>query len=136
VVFARVVIEIIKVILQPERILLIVPHECMVETELWHHELNILQDDLMRHWGFLLRDHLHRAFFIDLLRCSSRGRRRWWCSSRGCDGISSVVGILFFLFIIFNLPMRSSPVSLAISISSSSQDLTIPSRVAFSSSNL
>jgi hypothetical protein len=34
--FIRVIIQIIKVILQPERILLIIPHERMVETELWH----------------------------------------------------------------------------------------------------
>jgi hypothetical protein len=133
VVLTRGVIQIIKVILQPERILLIVPQECMVEMELWHLGLSICQDDHMRHRGFLLRDCLHRAFFIDFLRHGSRGHWRWWRSSRGCGGISSVVGILFFIFI---LPMQSSPVSLAISISSSSRDSTIPSRVAFTSSNL
>jgi hypothetical protein len=54
----------------------------------------------MRHWGFLLRDHLHRAFITDLLRCGSKGRRRWWRGSRGCGGIFSIVGILIFLFIL------------------------------------
>jgi hypothetical protein len=44
----------------------------------------------MWHWGFLLRDHLHRAFIIYLLRCGSRG----------CGDIFSVVGILIFLFIL------------------------------------
>jgi hypothetical protein len=32
--FIQVVVQIIKVIPHPERVLLIVPHECMVETEL------------------------------------------------------------------------------------------------------
>jgi hypothetical protein len=48
VVFARVLVQVIKVILQPERILLIVPHECLVEMELWHLGLSICQDDLMQ----------------------------------------------------------------------------------------
>jgi hypothetical protein len=64
----------------------------MVETELRHLRLNIYQDDFMRHWDFLHRDHF--------LRCGSRGCRSWWCSSRWCSGISSVVGILIFLFIL------------------------------------
>jgi hypothetical protein len=34
--FIRVIIKIINVILHPERVLLIVPHESMVETELRH----------------------------------------------------------------------------------------------------
>jgi hypothetical protein len=75
----------------------------MVETELWHLGLSICQDNLMRPWGFLLRDHLHRAFFVDLLRQGNREHRRWWCSSRGCDSISSTVSILSFLFLIFIL---------------------------------
>jgi hypothetical protein len=57
----------------------------------------------MWHWGFLLRDHLHMAFIIDRLKCSSRGHRRWWHDSKGCSGISSAIGILFFLFLIFIL---------------------------------
>jgi hypothetical protein len=75
----------------------------MVETELWHLGLSIYRDVLMWHWAFLLRDRLHRAFFIDLLKHDSRRRRRWWCGSRGCGGISSVTGIIFFFFIIFIL---------------------------------
>jgi hypothetical protein len=39
--FIQVTVQIIKVILHPERVLLIVPHECMVETELWHLGLGI-----------------------------------------------------------------------------------------------
>ncbi len=72
----------------------------MVETELWHLGLSICQDDLMWHWGFLLRDRLHRAFIIDLLRCGSRGRRRWWCGSRGCDSISSIFVVIHLLIIL------------------------------------
>jgi hypothetical protein len=61
----------------------------------------------MRHWGFLLRDHLHRAFIIDLLRHSSKGHRRWWHGSRGCSGISSVINILFFLSILSHVVKSS-----------------------------
>jgi hypothetical protein len=108
--FTRVIIHIIKVILHPEQVLLLVPHECMVETELRHLGLSSCQDDFMQHWGFSLKDHLHRAFIVDLLKCNSMGRRRWWCSSRGCSGILSVIGILLFLFIlvIFSHAVQSS----------------------------
>jgi hypothetical protein len=49
----------------------------------------------MQHRGFSLRDHLHRAFIADLLRRGSKGDY-----SKGCGGISSVIGILLFLFIL------------------------------------
>jgi hypothetical protein len=94
-----------------------VPHECMVEMELWHHGLIICQDDLMRHQGFLLRDHLHRAFFVDLLRQGSRGGR---------GGAAAVGGAVASPLLSASSssssssPMRSSPISLVISISSSS----------------
>jgi hypothetical protein len=98
-----VVVQIIKVILQPKQVLLIIPHECTVEMELWHHGLILCHDDPIRHRNFLLWDHLHRPPFIDLFRHGSRRHRRWRCSDRGCGGISSVVSILFFFFLIFIL---------------------------------
>jgi hypothetical protein len=130
VVLSQVVIQIINAILQPEWILLIVLQERMVETELWHLGLRICQDDLMCHRGFLLRDRLHMAFFVDLLRYGSRGAGGGGVAAGGAA--ASPPSSASFS----SSPMRSSPVSLAISISSSPQDSTISSRVAFSSSNL
>jgi hypothetical protein len=48
----------------------------------------------------LLRDHLHRAFIIDLLRSGSRESRRWWRGSRGYGIILSIIRTLLFLFIL------------------------------------
>jgi hypothetical protein len=75
----------------------------MVDMELHQLWLSICQDDLVRHWDFLFRDHLHRAFFVDLLCCGGRGSRRWWHGNRGCSSISSIIDVLFFTLIIFIL---------------------------------
>jgi hypothetical protein len=56
--------------------------------------------------SFLFRNHLYRVFLLDnLLSCSSRGHK-----NRGCGGISNVIGILIFLFIlgIFSHAVKSS----------------------------
>jgi hypothetical protein len=95
--FIRVIIQIFQVIHHHGWALHIIPHERVVDMGLWHLRLSICQDDFMRHKSFLLENHLYRVFLLDdLLRCGSSWRRR----SRGCSGISSIVGILIYLFIL------------------------------------
>jgi hypothetical protein len=86
---------------------LVIPHESAVETGLRQLGLSICQDDFMRHQSFLLGNHLYRVFLHDdLLRCGSKGRR-----NKGCNDISSPSSSSSA-----SSPMRSSLVSLAISV--------------------
>jgi hypothetical protein len=104
----------------------------LVETGLQHLRLSICQDAFMCNRSFFLRKHLHRAFLHDdLHRCGSRGRR-----SRGAVTSSPSSASSFSSSSLASSPMRSGLVSLVITIISSLRDLTIPSRVAFSSLNL
>jgi hypothetical protein len=129
--------QVIQVIHHPHWALLIVPHEHVVETGLRHLRLCICQDHLMHHRGFLLENHLYRVFLHDDLL--SYGSSRWRRSRGGTTVIGGVAASppssSSSSSASASSPMRSSPISLAIFVMSSSQDSTVPSSFVFSSFN-